>query len=53
MRGNAEITGYIVAEEVIFGGNADVYYENPEIGVSNIVVTYIGTSYKKLNWNSK
>lgn len=51
MRGNVDITGAIIAGEVLFGGNSGVYYIAPDEIISNNVSTYLGTSYKRLYWS--
>lgn len=52
MRGNADITGAIIAGEAAFRGNTDLIYEKPEATIANNVVTFLGTSYKRENWSS-
>lgn len=52
MRGNVDIIGAIVAGEISFGGNTDLYYILPDASVSDEVANYLGTSYKRMGWSS-
>lgn len=52
MRGNLDLRGAVIAGEISFGGNSDVYYDPPDTEISNQFAAFLGTSYKRINWSS-